>query len=50
MKDKKKQKDPKAGMRKCIQSGKCKTPKDCMQRGSCKLEGKVGKYGLYDKK
>jgi hypothetical protein len=37
------------GVRNCVQSGKCKTPKECMPKKECKLKGKVGKYGLYNK-
>ena len=36
-------------VRKCVQSGKCKTPKKCMKDNKCALEGKQGKLGLYNR-
>ena len=40
-------KNPIEAIRKCVQSGKCKTPKDCMEKKKCALEGKPGKRGQY---
>ena len=37
------------GVRKCVQSGKCKTPKKCMPAKKCNLKGKPGKLGIYNR-
>jgi len=36
-------------VRKCVQSGKCKTPKECMPAKKCNLKGKPGKLGIYNR-
>ena len=46
MKKNKKQ-NPIEAVRKCVQSGKCKSPKACMEKKKCSLEGKPGKRGQY---
>jgi len=36
-------------VRRCIQSGKCKSPKKCMDDKKCAFEGKPGKLGIYNR-
>ena len=46
---KKTKKTKENGVRSCVQSGKCKTPKKCMAEKKCGFEGKPGKLGIYNR-